>query len=285
VSGPKSPQPVPDTEEVPCYFCGGSEGTVWGREGGYRALRCANCGLVYVSPRPARDAIDDAARTGEHAAETGVTGRYRRGRVRAHERVIRAMFADLVDRTHLRWLDVGAGFGEMVDAVAHVFSAPEVVGLEPNSAKRSAARSRGVTLEGGRLADFASSRFDVVSLLNVWSHLPDPAEFLRELRPVLAAEGRLLVETGTGAELPTADAYPDALFLPEHLSFAGERHVIGILERTGFRVEAVERRRVDTPTFALIRLARFMLRKPSRLVVPYRSHFRTIYVRAQAESD
>jgi SAM-dependent methyltransferase len=278
------PPPLPDTEEVACYFCGGSRATVWGREAGYRALKCTNCGLVYVSPRPARASIDEAARTGEHATDMGAlttTGRYWRSRVRARERVIKAMFADRLDHEHLRWLDVGAGFGELVEAVTRAFPTPDVVGLEPNRAKRSAALKRGVSLEDRQLADFGSRRFDVVSLLNVWSHLPDPAEFLREVRPLLADSGRLFVETGNGAELPTADAYPDALLLPDHLSFAGERHVVGILERTGFRVEAVKRRRADTPAFALIRLARLMLGKPSRVVIPYRSTFRMIYVRAR----
>ncbi len=272
-------------EQVPCYFCGATEGAVWGEEGGYRALKCARCGLVYVSPRPTRQDIDEAARTGQHATEKGalsVTGRYRQSRVRSRETLIRELFADVVGREGLRWLDIGAGFGELVKAVTRVFPDADVTGLEPNEAKRLKAEERGISLSAARLSSLPSNGFDIASLMNLWSHLDDPGEFLGEVRSLLADGGRILIETGNGADLPTAAAYPDALLLPDHLSFAGERHVVGILTRIGFQIEQVSRRRVDTPTFALIRAAKRILGHPGKLVIPYRSEFRSIYVRARA---
>lgn len=271
-------------ETVPCYYCGSTEGAVWGEENGYHALKCAECGLVYVTPRPRHEDIDEAARTGEHATERGslsVTGRYRESRVRRHKRIVAAMFGDFAGRGRLRWLDVGAGFGELVKAVTLVFPGAEVTGVEPNEAKRLAARKHGVDLSEASLAELPGRSFDVVSLMNVWSHLPDPGEFLAEVRPLVAEGGCVLIQTGTGGELDSSEEYPDALLLPDHLSFAGEDHVVGILERTGFAVEAVERRREDTISFAALRAAKLLLGRPGRLVVPYRSRFRTLYVRAR----
>ena len=271
-------------EDVACYFCGANEGSLWGEEAGYRARKCAGCGLVYVSPRPRQAEIAEAARTGEHASERGalsVTGRYRKSRVRRHRKTIDRMFGDLVGRAGIRWLDIGAGFGELLQAVSMVFPGAVLTGVEPNAAKRQVAEERGLTLSDMSLAALPRRQFDVVSVMNVWSHLPDPAEFFGEVHFLLADEGHVLVETGTGGELDSAEYYPDALLLPDHLSFAGERHVVGILERAHFVIERVQRRRLDTLPFAAQHAAKFILGRPTRLIIPYRSPFRTICVRAR----
>jgi 2-polyprenyl-3-methyl-5-hydroxy-6-metoxy-1,4-benzoquinol methylase len=273
-----------ELEDVPCYFCGASEGVVWGEEAGYRALKCAGCGLVYVTPRPRQEHIDEAARTGEHTTERNVldvTGRYRQSRARSQERVIRRLFGDLPADAPLRWLDVGAGFGELVEAAGRVFARAEVTGVEPNEAKRRAAAERGLRLDATALTDLPQHSFDVVSFMNIWSHLPDPETFFRDARSLLAEKGNVLVQTGTGGDLETAAAYPDALLLPDHLSFAGERHVIGILERVGFRVDDVHRERLDTLRFTAESVAKRVLGRPARLTLPYRSSFRALYVRAR----
>jgi len=271
-----------ELEEVPCYYCGATDGSVWGEEAGYRALKCAGCGLVYVSPRPRHVLIDEAARTGEHATERGsltVTGRYKRSRVRHHAHLLKAMFAGFPAQP--RWLDIGAGFGELAEAVVLVFPGALVTGLEPNEAKRRAAKKRGLELTGTRLAELAPASFDVVSVMNVWSHLPDPAAFMSQVRTLLGEGGLLLVQTGTGGDLASAADYPDALLLPDHLSFAGERHVVGVLERAGFEIETIRRKRADTATFAARSAVKRLLGRPARLTIPYRSPFRVIYVLAR----
>ena len=54
-----------------------------------------------------------------------------------------------------------------------------------------------------------TERFDFVSLIHVFSHLPD----LRDSSDV-----------------------PTELDLPDHLVFAGERHIVGYLEEASFEV-------------------------------------------------
>lgn len=273
-------------ERVNCYFCGDTEAAVWGVEAGYQAVKCATCGLVYVSPRPRLEHIDEAARTGQHATEAGlitVTGSYRHRRVRKHERVLRRLLEGVANTHPVRWLDIGAGFGELVEAAENVFPRAEVLGIEPNEAKRRSALERGITLSGARLAELPEARFHVVSLMNVWSHLPDPPTFFSDVRKLLTDGGRVLVQTGAAADLANAGEYPDTLLLPDHLSFAGERHVVGTLARAGFHVEAISRERADTLEFALVQAAKRLLGRPTRLVVPYQSPFRIMYVVAKAQ--
>ena len=273
-----------ELEEVTCYYCGAKETSLWGEEAGFRARKCSQCGLVYVSPRPRKESIDASIRIGEHATEHGSIssiGRYRSQRVRRCRRLIARLFGDIPSETTLRWLDVGAGFGELLKAVSLVFPMAVVFGIEPNDAKRRGAAKRGITLSGTSPDALPRSSFDVISVMNVWSHLPDPLEFLRQLAKLLVPRGLILIETGNGGDLDSAEAYPDALLLPDHLSFAGERHVIGVLERSGFEVEDMNRKRIDTVGFAVESLLRRLIGRKTRLVVPYRSQFRTIEIRAR----
>jgi 2-polyprenyl-3-methyl-5-hydroxy-6-metoxy-1,4-benzoquinol methylase len=128
----------------------------------------------------------------------------------------------------------------------------------------------------------APASFDVVSVMNVWSHLPDPVAFMKQVRTLLAEGGLILVQTGTGGDLASAADYPDALLLPDHLNFAGERHVVGVLEQVGFEIKSIRRKRADTATFAAQNAVKWLLGRPARLTIPYQSPFRAIYVLASA---
>lgn len=122
--------------------------------------------------------------------------------------------------------------------------------------------------------------------MNVWSHLPDPAVLVRQVRTLLSQDGLLLVQTGTGGDLTSAAEYPDALLLPDHLNFAGERHVVGVLERAGFQIRTIRRKRADTATLVARNAVKRLLGRQARLTIPYRSQFRVIYVLASGvEAD
>ena len=78
-----------------------------------------------------------------------------------------------------------------------------------------------------------AGRYDVLSLLNVFSHLPDPPATLERWGRLVRPGGELLLQTGDTADLP-ARAHPRPLYLPDHLSFASEAIVVGLLEGCGF---------------------------------------------------
>jgi SAM-dependent methyltransferase len=112
-----------------------------------------------------------------------------------------------------------------------------VEGTEPNERKRRSAAERGLHVDFHDLATHART-YDVISLLNVYSHLPDPPAFLQSLKRVLNPGGELVLETGDSAGLSARDHHRP-FFLPDHLSFASEKIVIEILERLGFKIERI----------------------------------------------
>lgn len=228
---------------VPCYLCGSSASRPWASENGYAAVRCAECGLVYVNPRPAPESISRAAQTGLHSGEQelAVTGSYG-GRRRVDHYLKR--LAELYGPAYFhgageRWLDVGSGFGEFLEALGEASGgALKTRGLEPNETKAASARERRLNVSFAELSSLGET-YHHVSLLNVYSHLPDPPAMLGSLRELLEPSGELLLQTGNFAELERDDI-PVRLDLPDHLSFANERLIRRVLAASGFDIVAVK---------------------------------------------
>lgn len=228
--------------EVACYVCGATAHRPWASENGYQAVRCKDCGLVYVSPRPAPESIGRAAQTGMHAGERelAVTGTYGGAKRHAHylSRLTDLFGAGYFHGESERWLDVGAGFGELLETLAIASGGSlRARGLEPNEAKAASARARNLDVSFVELSALGE-RYHYVSLLNVFSHLPDPPATLAELGGLLEPGGELVMQTGNFAELEREDI-PVSLELPDHLSFASEPLLERVLEKAGFRLVTV----------------------------------------------
>lgn len=272
-------------EWIACPLCGASETTPWGAENGWHAGRCCACGLVYLNPRPSRHEISRANELGVHRVASGVMDvvhRRDRRKLERYGRVLRRLFADLIARrAPIRWLDVGAGFGEVVEVLQQCLPRGSVVeGIEPMRAKAIAAQARGLPVSARPLADLAQG-YHVISLINVFSHLPDPRAFLGELGEHLLPAGELLIETGNGGDLPHAGAFPGPLCLPDHLQFAGEAHLERFLGESGFVVIAKHRERTDSLRVAIHWAAQKARDREARLRLPYTSPFRTVFYRAR----
>src|SRR3569623_2337283 len=237
-------------ESVACPLCGGFDGGRWGAENGFSCVKCGGCGLVYVSPRPSEEEISHANEIGEHRtngeALRVVFKRSRRKAMR-YATTIRTVLPDLVGGSRpVRWLDVGAGFGELVEVLQEMLPAgSQVMGIEPMAPKLAAAQARGLPVYQADLAE-TGGRFDVISLVNVFSHVPDFRDFLGRLRPLLKEGGELFIETGNGGVLDSMQDYPDLLYLPDHLGFAGEAHLRDYLAQSGFSGVSTAAFRVDT---------------------------------------
>jgi hypothetical protein len=114
-----------------------------------------------------------------------VTGESRSRLVPRYGRVLDDLFEG--DLGHIRsWLGVGCGHGETLLSL-RLYSGGSIrlTGTEPNLEKQASARER--DLDAGYFdIDSHQGRCDAISLLNVYSHLPDPPTFLQSLRALLS---------------------------------------------------------------------------------------------------
>lgn len=273
-------------EEIGCPYCGCAEYQPWGRENGWVAVRCNACGLVYVNPRPVESSISEAARLGVHQTESGeidVAGRFSETKVEGIGLRLREVWraAPLWHAAGLRWLDIGAGFGELVLAAQRlVDSTSQVIGIEPCEPKVREARRRGLAVDTRQMKD-VGGEWDVISLVNVLSHVPDIHAFIGEVAELLRVRGEILVVTGNGADVQRTD-YPQSLSLPDHLVFAGEAHVVGALERAGLHLQSLNRFRTTLPRSRLEEGAEYLLATILRRRIGYsRTKFRSLWIRAR----
>jgi SAM-dependent methyltransferase len=264
--------------EVLCYNCGSSSRTPYATENGCNLVKCADCGLLYVCPRPSDEEIAEGVTLGAHTGEKTIesTGRYMGAKVAIYRKVLKDIYASELQNRNRTWLDVGCGHGELL-VVLQELSKNKVNarGIEPNRHKIDAARNRGLKVDYFDLTSH-DGLYDSISLLNVYSHLTDPPGFLRMVKQRLKSGGELLLETGDTADLP-ADIYPRPFLLPDHLSFCSERILSDMLTRIGFQIVSINK----YPTFKLWtmkwRILRetvkiFLPNKESQLAVMYRWH-------------
>lgn len=276
---------VDSRENIACLYCGDTNSQPWATENGYTAVKCKNCGLIYVNPRPTLSLISEAVQTGVHSdVEHGRTaiGNRVASKVNVYKRIIESVFDDLwASKKKVSWLDVGAGYGEVIEAVSRLAPAgSNIVGLEPMKPKAESARTRGLTIRQTYLNE-VDEKFDIISLINVFSHIPDFRSFLKDVRKVLTSNGEIFIETGNTADLKYLHQVPGELDLPDHLVFAGEKHLEGFLKEAGFSIVVLKRRRIDNMMNFAKSIAKKLLGRKVNLALPYTSAYRSLLIRAR----
>jgi ubiquinone/menaquinone biosynthesis C-methylase UbiE len=240
--------------------------------------------LVYVNPRPRTEFIDEAVKTGTHSCDANSKNVVTR-RVAAKVRLYRDRFCSILkdvwsQNRGISWVDVGAGYGEVIEAVNSLASPDSiVVGLEPMAAKASAARLRNLNVQEKYLTE-VECRYDFLSLINVFSHIPDFHDFLEDAKRVLTEKGEIILETGDTADLDRREI-PGEIDLPDHLVFASQRHIESYLHKAGFDVVQVVRYREDTFRQFFKDCVKRAIGRNVNLRVPYTSRYRSIIVRAR----
>lgn len=270
-------------EHITCPACDAADSDLWGSENGYQAVTCRGCGLLYVNPRPSGDTISEATRIGMHQTEAGqlnLVSKRSPHRIAMFSDRIRTLFRDEIAAAKpMRWLDVGAGYGETVEAViAALPPGSEVLGVEPMQPKVKAAQALGLPIIDAPL-DSLPGGYDVISLINVFSHIPDFKDFGAQITRLLAPGGSVWIETGNVADVSRSE-YPDRLYLPDHLVWAGPAQMTRILSDLGLTVVRVDPVRVDGPLYTLKGIAKSVLDGRPQLRLPWTSPFRQVHYKA-----
>ena len=231
-----------DLEKIVCYNCGCAESNFYDTENGFQYTKCSKCGLVYLNPRPTRNEIEAAHEMGMHKGENTiqVTGIYKKNKTTNYLKILGEFYKkDELSKENLTWLDIGCGFGELIEALK-IFSNNklQIIGSEPNVNKVNSCKKRNLNVEFINL-DSHNCKYDFISLLNVYSHLPNPFEFIEKLIKHLKPGGELLIETGHSCHLSPKD-HQKPYYAPDHLSFANKEIVEDMLKRLGFEIIQTE---------------------------------------------
>ena len=241
-------------EQCACPLCGQDRTDLYrvgrdrayGTPGHFELVRCRDCRLVYLNPRPAEDEIDDLYPPdyGSHQVVRSRLGRLQRIDV-GYGMSKRARFVERHLGTRGYALDVGCGTGEfLLELRARGW---RVVGQEISDYAAQVAGEAGLDVRTSRLdrCGFESQSFDLVTLWDVVEHLHDPLSVLREIRRILKPSGLLVLST------PDIDSPDSRIFagwwhgleIPRHLVLFGPETIAQALECAGF--QTVERKYIS----------------------------------------
>lgn len=165
-------------------------------------------------------------------------------------------------------LDVGAGSGILVEeALASGFDAR---GIEPSSPLQATAAQRGLPVTHGVLPHSGlTGPFEVVTLIDVIEHVPDPVDLMRRIKSVMAPDGICIVVT------PDVSSVAARLmgwkwwhFRAAHIGYFNKSTLALALEKAGLRVNAITRPSWRLPSSYLAERAFSYLPRPFRPTLP-----------------
>lgn len=253
-------------ETVPCNACGSDQAEVIliGRDRVYnhperfQLVRCSQCHLVYLNPRPDPQEIGTYyPKQYQQALRDTYTGE-RKGVSRVGLKVgLRRRTPPLVPGGRL--LDIGCGGGHYLQCMKELGWA--VQGIEFDEAQAAHAREqlsadvRAGTAES-TLDGLPSEHFDVVTLWHVLEHLHNPTLVLREVHRVLKPGGRIMVEVPNFQSIDRVlfKSYWYPLELPRHLYHFGPRTLRALLGQCGFEVDSIRGTPAAIPVTASLQL-------------------------------
>jgi SAM-dependent methyltransferase len=226
-----------------CIVCGvdASEGF---DAGGVALRRCGDCGLAWRRDFP--DAADLSALYGDDYFERwGIDAPERLAEVRAMKEATYRTFFDEIRRHRAdgRLLDLGCALGFLLGVARE--AGFDAHGLDLNESAIAEARSRfGDRVHAGELdaAAFPGRKFDVVTLIDVFEHVPDPDSLLATIAARVAPGGIV------AAVLPDAHSRVARLlgrrwphYNAEHLFYWSAANLRRFLEARSWRVCALRR--------------------------------------------
>jgi SAM-dependent methyltransferase len=205
--------------------------------------RCADCGTIYVNPRPNEAQLAEYYATSENyaywnevmfpASEAVRRERIFKPRV---DRVLELCARHNVKRERL--LEVGAGFGTFLEELSTRDTFAHVSAIEPTPALAATCRTRGLDVIEARVETAEPSvQADVVVSFEVIEHASEPAAFIAACKRWLAPGGLLILTcpNARGFDIEVLGPGSPAIDF-EHLNYFHPRSLATLLQRQGMHV-------------------------------------------------
>ena len=245
-----APTRVVAGESPVCPLCGSSENNALFSQRGYTLMACSVCELFFIDPYPT-----DIKRQHEVVATHGYDDFQLLEAARHYEYEVQFYndYFKLIEQETLQAasvLDVGCGCGHLLERLA-VHADLYRVGIELNRQRAALARRvAGCEVSDVAIEDFPETRrFDVITLINVFSHIPGIDKLFVKLRALLTDKGKIVLKTGEMRN----DVRKSAIFdweIPDHLQFLGLNTLEFLAQKHGFEIQTRRRITLSKELFA-----------------------------------
>lgn len=225
-------------EYVKCELCGADNTKVILRAK-YRSciekiffniVKCQECGLVYLNPRPDNEEIKKYYPPSYHSrAQKGVVDieKTKIWGIPWREAMDRKVKPILKYKNEGSILDIGCGDGSLLKYMKEL--GWQSYGIDMNEGSSRYAREvLGLDVLCGRLeeTDYPQEFFDVIILFHVMEHLNNPSEALKRIYSLLKKDGFLFIE------VPNFNSFEARVFRSKWVGIAAPVHLYHFTPRT-----------------------------------------------------
>lgn len=221
-----------------CDCCRGARWRPLFPQNGLTLGQCETCNLLYVDDIPDPQLRMTEMEEGHYAGTEEIVEAEKQSE---SENILLDRFTGYVQLGQRyvpsgRWLDIGCGAGVLLQLARQ--AGYEIEGIELSADRRilaekaTGARIHGEPLENLNLPD---NSVDVVSMINVFSHLISPTQTFEELKRILKPGGAIVMATGEmGEGIQKGHMYH--WNLGDHLYFLGDDTVHWYADKLNLKV-------------------------------------------------
>jgi SAM-dependent methyltransferase len=237
--------------DVPCVGCGGISVQSEFEKNGFGYVSCTECGSLFQSPRPALEAFEGFYRdseSGRYWAEEffPAVAEARRERIFRPRATRLAAMCEAKGLCIDRLIDVGAGYGILLEEWRRMKQDTELLAIEPSAMLARECRAKGLEVVEA-MAEHVhgyENHADLAICFEVLEHAYDPLQFVRTLAGFVRPGGYVFLSTlgVDGFDIQVLWEKSNSIFPPHHINFLSVAGFHRLFERAG--LESVE---VTTP--------------------------------------
>lgn len=229
---------------IPCPACDSARVTEQFTKIGFQYSLCADCGSLYVSPRPPAEMFSRFYRDSK-SVDYFATTFYRQTEEARRERMFRpraAFVAETARRLDAAeaLADIGAGYGTFLEEAGKTGAFGRLIAIEPAAPLAAVCREKGLDVlempveqaaQDGPHASFSTC-------FEVFEHVHDPLGFVRAMAGVVRPGGAILFTTLTisGFDLQELWEQSKSIMPPNHINLFSTAGLERVVERAGLEL-------------------------------------------------
>lgn len=232
------------SEKIICPQCKNKTGYYWFEKNKTKINKCKKCRLIFIYPIP--NNLNEIYSENYFCGAGSGFGYINYDADKTEETEEFKKYLDKIENYYPNkgnMLDVGAATGSFLSAAKN--RGWSVAGAEISEYAAEQGRKKGLDIKTGIIenCNFAPNTFDVITMWDVFEHLPDPDKTISYIYNLLKPNGLLVMNSpDAGSIYARIMGKHWALIIPpEHLHLFNKKNAETLLNKCGFHIETIGR--------------------------------------------